>query len=382
MVWLILTMVVVGLAVSAPTVWAARRLGARMGAMDTAPIEGQVKMHARPVPNTGGVGIYLGIVLPLTLGLIGAWVLNPGDLSGLAGVGEHLEGVRSMTPLALAFIGALTALHVVGLIDDRRPLGPWVKMTVMAVVALVVAWPSAGMDTRLLTLLDGRVGGAWLSVLVTVVWFVAVTNAFNFIDNMDGLCAGVAAVAGACFLAAALIGGQWFVAGTLALVVGSCLGFLVFNFPPARVFMGDGGSLVVGFCMAFLTTRTTYLPEGDAAGDWRWYGVLMPVVVLAIPLYDLVSVTLVRVSQGKSPFVGDLQHFSHRLVRRGLSKRAAVLVIYGFTLVTGLAGVLLASVDAWQAAVLGAQVAALLGVLAVLELRTRGDTGDGRGLGA
>ncbi|MEZ6243494.1 MAG: MraY family glycosyltransferase [Phycisphaerales bacterium] len=378
MVWVILALVAVGFAVAAPSVWIARRLGSRLGAMDTAPIEGQVKMAARPVPNTGGIGIYLGIALPLACGLIAAWAL--GDGSGVVGaqIGEHLPGVRSMTPLALAFLISLTMLHGVGLLDDRRPMGPWVKMVVMALAALLVAAPRAGLDTRLLTLLDAHVGGPWLSVLITVIWFVAVTNAFNFIDNMDGLCAGVASVAGGCFLAAALIGGQWFVAGTLALVVGSCLGFLLFNFPPAKVFMGDGGSLVVGFCMAFLTTRTTYLPEGD--GSWRWYGVLMPIVVLAIPLYDLVSVTLVRLSQGKSPFVGDLQHFSHRLVRRGLSKRAAVLVIYGFTLVTGLAGILLASVGAWQAAVLGAQVAALLGVLAVLEFRSRGD--GARGLDA
>ncbi len=366
----VLALVVVGLAVSAPTVWIALRLGSRVGALDTAPMAGQVKMESRPVPNTGGVGIYLGVALPMLVGLVAAWALGEGE--GLGPVGEHLPGVREMTPLALAFLAALTLLHVVGLVDDRRPLGPWVKMAAMALAALAVAWPHEALDTRLLTLLDARAGGAWLSVLVTIVWFVAVTNAFNFIDNMDGLSAGVAAVAGGCFLAAALIGGQWFVAGMLALLVGSCLGFLVFNFPPARVFMGDGGSLVVGFTMAFLTTRTTYLPEGEAS--WRWYGVLMPLVVLAIPLYDLVSVTLVRLSQGKSPFVGDLQHFSHRLVRRGLSKRAAVLVIYGFTLVTGLAGILLASVEAWQAAVLGGQVAALLGVLAVLEWRTRSET--------
>lgn len=377
MVWVILALVAVGFAVAAPSVWAARRAGARLGAMDTAPVRGQVKMAARRVPNTGGVGVYLGIALPLLATLVAAWALGDGSGLGAPEVGAHLPGVRAMTPLAFAFLGALTVLHVVGLVDDRRPLGPWVKLAVMAVAALVMAWPTPALDTRLLTFLDARAGGPWLSVLVTVIWFVAVTNAFNFIDNMDGLCAGVAAVAGGCFLAAALIGGQWFVAGTLALVVGSSLGFLVFNFPPARVFMGDGGSLVLGFCMAFLTTRTTYLPADGADAAGRWYGVLMPIVVLAIPLYDLVSVTLVRLSQGKSPLVGDLQHFSHRLVRRGLSKRAAVLAIYGFTLVTGLAGVLLASVEAWQAALLGAQVATLLGVLAVLEFRTRSDGGRG-----
>src|SRR5207244_10275947 len=132
-------------------------------------------------------------------------------------------------------------------------------------------------------------------------------------------------------------------------------GFLVFNFPwggqPATIFMGDGGSLVIGFLLGFLTVRTTYVSagvEGPGLGS-AWYGVFMPLVVLAIPLYDFCSVTLIRLSQGKSPFVGDLQHFSHRLVKRGLSKRAAVVVIYGFTAVPAIGGVLLARPGGWPA---------------------------------
>ena len=370
MVVLCLGLVVVAFVISAPGVRVVERVSRRLGALDTEPMEGQVKFDRRSIPNTGGIGIFLAIALPIGIG-IAAVHLAPGLLVRAApAIEAHLPGMREETPRALTLLGSITLLHVLGLIDDRRPMGAMGKLAIMAAPALVVAWPAGPMDTRLLTVLDAPAGGAWLSVLVTVLWFVAITNAMNFIDNMDGLCAGVAAVAGACFLAAALLGGQWFVGATLALVVGASLGFLVWNFPPARVFMGDGGSLVLGFTLAYLTVRTTYLPEGADAGQ-RWYALLMPVVALAIPLYDMVSVTLVRLSQGKSPFKGDLQHFSHRLVQRGLSGRGAVLVIYGFTLVTGISGVILVDATPTVAVLIGVQVGALLGVLGLFEYGSR-----------
>jgi UDP-GlcNAc:undecaprenyl-phosphate GlcNAc-1-phosphate transferase len=376
MVWVCLALVVVAFVISAPGVRVVEHFSRRLGALDTEPLEGQVKFDRRSIPNTGGIGIYLAIALPIAAG-IGAVHLIPDLLVRVAPALEaHLGGMREETSRALTLLGSITLLHVLGLIDDRRPMGAMGKLVIMTLPALLVAWPAGPMDTRLLTMADGVAGGAWLSVVVTVLWFVAVTNAMNFIDNMDGLCAGVAAMAGACFLAAALLGGQWFVGATLALVVGASLGFLVWNFPPARVFMGDGGSLVLGFTLAYLTVRTTYLPEGADAGQ-RWYALLMPVVALAIPLYDMVSVTLVRLSQGKSPFKGDLQHFSHRLTQRGLTGRGAVLVIYGFTLVTGISGVLLVGATPAMAILLGVQVAALLGVLALFEYGSRARGLDG-----
>jgi UDP-GlcNAc:undecaprenyl-phosphate GlcNAc-1-phosphate transferase len=251
-----------------------------------------------------------------------------------------------------------------------------IKLACMIAPPLLLA---AFFDTRLLTVLDGYAGGVWLSVGVTLVWFLAVTNAMNFMDNMDGLCAGVAATAGAMFLAATLIGGQWFVGGVLALLVGACAGFLVWNRPPARMFMGDGGSLVVGYLLAFTTTRTTYFGSGQT-GISAWYAVLMPLVVLAVPLYDMASVTAIRLSQGRSPFVGDLQHFSHRLVRRGLSKRAAVGVIVGLTGATGVSGLLLTRAAPWEAFAIAGQVGLVLGVLAVFEHRVERAARSGRGV--
>jgi UDP-GlcNAc:undecaprenyl-phosphate GlcNAc-1-phosphate transferase len=194
---------------------------------------------------------------------------------------------------------------------------------------------------------------------------------------MDGLAGGVSAIAASFLLAATLLNQQWFIAATLALLIGGLIGFLVFNFPPAKIFMGDGGSLVIGFLLAVLTARTTFFHEGLGGG---WYGVFMPVVILAIPLYDCASVTLIRLRQGRSPFVGDQQHFSHRLVKRGLSKRGAVILIWAFTAVTGIGGVSLGRLETWQAMLVFVQTALVLASLAMLEYASRhavapGDSG-------
>ena len=136
--------------------------------------------------------------------------------------------------------------------------------------------------------------------------------------------------------------------------------------------MGDGGSLVLGFLMAVLTARTTfYSPEEGFGLGGGWYGVFMPVVVLAIPVYDFVTVTLIRLRQGRSPFVGDQQHLSHRLVQRGLSRRGAVVVIWAATFVAGTGGIALARLEAWQALLVGLQTFAILVMLALLEFASR-----------
>jgi len=252
-------------------------------------------------------------------------------------------------------------------------MGPWVKLAIMAMpaAAVVLLFP----ETRLLEFLDRHVGGMWLSAAITILWFLVVTNAMNFMDNMDGLSAGVAAVAAACFMAGTMVHErpQWFVAACLALLIGSCLGFLAFNFPRAggaRIFMGDGGSVVLGFLLAFLTVRTTYYGHtgaGGAAMAGGWYGVFMPLVVLAVPIYDFVSVISIRVAQGRPAFVGDTQHLSHRLVKQGLSKRAAVTVIYGLTAITGVSGIALGSLVPWQAVLVGVQTILILMVVALFE---------------
>jgi UDP-GlcNAc:undecaprenyl-phosphate GlcNAc-1-phosphate transferase len=366
MIWAVLGLVLVGFLVSLPVTMILIRAGRRLKALDTGGAAGHEKGRLRAVPNIGGIAIYLAVCLPLAGGLLLLWLIGEETWrSWLPALADHLPRVKESTPTAVAMLACITALHIVGLIDDRRSLPAWPKLIVQIIAAAVMAiW----FEVRLLTLLGGV-----LSVIVTILWIVVITNAINFLDNMDGLAGGVSAIAAALFMAATILNHQWFIAGTLALLVGAVCGFLIFNFPPAKIFMGDGGSLIIGFLLAILTARTTFYnpQQSDYALGTAWYGLFMPIVVLAIPLYDFTTVTVIRLAQGRSPFVGDQQHFSHRLVMRGLSRRGAVIVIWGMTAATGIGGISMGRLHPWQAALVGAQVLLLLMVIALLEHASR-----------
>ncbi len=338
------------------------RLAPRVGLVDK---PGHRKIHHVPKPLGGGVGIFLGLAVPMLVGLA---VVGSADV-GIAVVGDEawvrafglewhttisvgaalVEGAQGQIPLGLGFLAGGLGMFLLGLIDDRKPLGPFIKLAVQLAVSAWFVWQ---FDVRLFTFLDDNTPLDTLpSIVITVLWIAGVTNAFNFLDNMDGLSAGVACVCAVVFLVAALIVGQLFVAATLALLVGALLGFLVFNFPPARIFMGDSGALFIGFVLGVLTVRTTYLLPGQDFAD-GWYSVFVPVIVLALPLYDMIVVSFIRIRRGRSPFVGDTNHFSHRLVARGMSRRTAVLTLYLITAATGMAAILLPLVETTFAALL------------------------------
>jgi len=367
MLWPVLALLVVGFAISLPITAGLIRIGHRMQAMDTPGAAGHVK-QLRRVPNIGGVAIYLAVALPILLGIVALLVVNEATwtqwMPALEPLWQRLTQGEAGQASSLAAAGGLllcmTLMHVMGLLDDRRSLPAMFKLAVqLCAAAVMTIW----FDVRLMSLL-----GEVPSIILTILWIVAITNAINFMDNMDGLAGGVSAIAASLLMVATILNEQWFIAATLALLIGGLLGFLVFNFPPAKIFMGDGGSLVVGFLLGVLTARTTYLHPELGGG---WYAVFMPLIVLAIPLYDFASVTLIRLKQGKSPFVGDQQHFSHRLVQRGLTKRGAVIVIWAAAAVTGIGGVSLGSLDAWQAVLVGVQTLLMLLMLALLEHASR-----------
>jgi UDP-GlcNAc:undecaprenyl-phosphate GlcNAc-1-phosphate transferase len=362
------------LVISFLATWFIIHLAPRIGFVDK---PGHRKIHAAPKPLGGGVAIVVALALPMFGAIVAFnYYERAAYVVTMRGAPTHAEaqalvnadelqralhgGVLRQTPLALTLLAATLVLHILGLFDDFRALGPYVKLVVQLVAAsvLVVSFR----EMRILTTL-----GKMPSIALTILWIVAITNAFNFLDNMDGLSAGVAAVCTTAFLITAVVIQQWFVAATLALLLGALLGFLYWNFPPARIFMGDSGSLVIGFVLGVLTVRTTYLPKDEdfAAG---WYSVFAPLIVLAVPLYDLIVVSVIRLSRGKSPFVGDTNHFSHRLVARGMSRRTAVLSIYLVTAATSVAAILLPHMKStFGAMLIFAQTLLILGVVALLE---------------
>lgn len=316
------------------------------------------KQHGQPVALGGGIAITVAILTPFLLGTIAARLLDGSDAPAWLPelVRAHLDGIASKLPQVLAIVAGAVVLHIVGLFDDRKALGPLPKFLAQLVVACAVAGPGGIRAAEALP--------EPISFALTVLWIVLITNAFNFLDNMDGLSAGVAAIAAAVFAVAAMTAGQVFVPVMAWVVVGALLGFLVFNFSPASIFMGDAGSMVIGFLLAVLTILTTYY---DPEHGMSPFGLLVPVVVLAVPLYDVTSVVIHRLRAGESPFRGDRRHFSHRLVKRGMSPRAAVLTIYLATAATGLPAIVLPRVD-WPIALLVLlQCLCVVTMIAILE---------------
>ncbi len=354
-----------------------RRLATRWGLLDQPAAR---KVHEVPTPLGGGLAIWLGTVLPLALGSGVAYALGstggestPNWLPGAVSV--HLPGVVEQLPRLWALLGAASVLLLVGLVDDRRGIHwTWRLGIQFAVAGFTVAWQG----WRLTAFID------WppLTWFLSVLWIVALINAFNMLDNMDGLSSGVAAIAGGMLAIALMIGRdpqtgqpQWFVAGLLWVLTGSAIGFLWHNRPPARIFMGDAGSYFLGYILAVSTMLATY--TGYEEG--RRYAVLTPLCVMAVPLYDMVTVIAIRLREGRSPFHADRNHFSHRLVELGFSKGQAVLVIYLLTFTTGLGALVLPRVDAVGAAIVVVQIVCLLLLIGLLESRSRRVNGSDSG---
>jgi len=292
------------------------------------------------------------------------FLIAPGhlDFLGESAVTYASDFLHKIGQLAIILL-SLLILFLLGLWDDKKHLGPFFKLTIQFAVAIIVA---AFGEVRVEFFIESKI----ITSLLSAVWIVLIINAFNFLDNMDGLAAGIAVIASCILFTAAAISGQVFVGGLAVVFVGTLLGFLVFNFPPAKIFMGDAGSLVVGFFVALLTLRTTYYHEAQSG---PLYPIFMPALVMAVPLYDFISVTLLRITQGKSPFVGDTQHFSHRLKKRGLTDTQTVLALYLATLCTGLGATFLYQVNLVGAVLIFAQTFMILTIIAILETTGRND---------
>jgi len=343
---------------------AARAIGPRVGLVDN---PGGRKAHRAPTPLGGGVAIWLATVLVLALGTL---AIGPGRPLLPGAVAIHVGGLRDRSGELAVIVGLASIVMLMGLADDRFGLG-W-KLRLGVQVGLSVALVASGVRVTLFWPFDSP----WIAGAITVVWIVGLTNAFNFLDNMDGLAAGVGMIAATLFAAEQVEVGGRFVPAVLLIVVGALGGFLVLNRHPARLFMGDAGSNYLGFLLGALTVVGTY--TRPALGDSP-FAVLTPLLVMAVPLYDTTSVVLIRLREGRSPFQADRRHFSHRLVDHGLTPPMAVRTIYLVTLAGGLGALLLPRLGPSGSLVVAAQTACLLGVVALLEVSSnRPERRDGQ----
>ncbi|MFQ6048306.1 MAG: MraY family glycosyltransferase [Phycisphaerae bacterium] len=364
MVWLSLISVAVAMAISLLATPGVRGWARARGFLDR---PGGYKQHGRAVALGGGIAVVAALFAPILAALVGAWVLHqvavPGTLVGLAerlvGQGRFyplLGGLAGKTGACLGLLAGAAVLHVLGLIDDHRPLGAGVKLAVQTAVAASLV---VGLQIRAAEFL-----GPQFASIVTIVWLVVIINAINFLDHTDGLAAGVGIIAAAILAVTAIRSGQVFVPVLSWMLVGALAGFLPYNFPPASIFLGDAGSLVVGYVLGVLTVLTTYY---DPALQRQPSGFFLPLVVLAVPLYDTAAVMWQRRRSGASLLAGDRRHFSHRLVARGMQPRAAVLTIWLATAATALPAALLPQAGWAAAELIFTQCLCVLLIIAVLE---------------
>ncbi|MCE5229870.1 undecaprenyl/decaprenyl-phosphate alpha-N-acetylglucosaminyl 1-phosphate transferase [bacterium] len=322
MAWLLIYMLVFVAALGFSTVMCAvaRALGVRFGLLDRP--SGR-KAHARPVALTGGWGFVPAFVILVIFGLLAAGPIAgmlPASLDQLAHYMRNIAGVRGE---ALAVLSGVALMFVTGLIDDLHPLGPRRKL----LVQIVATFPLLAAGICIHGFLPTPIG--WI---LTAMWIVLLTNSFNLLDNMDGLSASVALVICVVLALAAAAGGErWLPA--LFLAFGGCLGgFLLFNFHPASMFMGDSGSLSIGYLMGVFSIMITYYVPGDKSA----LPVLMPLAIMGVPLFDTLSVIYIRRRLGKPIMVGDRNHFSHRLLAIGFGVRQTAIAIALLTGATGL----------------------------------------------
>jgi UDP-GlcNAc:undecaprenyl-phosphate GlcNAc-1-phosphate transferase len=282
------------------------------------------KIHSGAMPLAGGFAVLTGILMPL---IVGASFVQFGivKISSTNLIAHGLE--RRGLELAAILIGAV-AVTFLGWLDDKYELKPLPKFAGQFLIALLVA-----VACKRITLFVPSVA---FSYVITILWLLTVINAFNFMDNMNGLCAGLGAIGAFIFALIAATNGEYLVAITGFLMCGALIGFLPWNFPNARAFLGDAGSHLVGYLLAVMAI----LPHFYTKQNPHPLAVLSPLLVLAIPLIDLAQVVIWRTLHGKAFWIGDTNHLSHWLTRQGLSRAHAVLLIWLVALMIGVLAVL------------------------------------------
>jgi UDP-GlcNAc:undecaprenyl-phosphate GlcNAc-1-phosphate transferase len=295
----------------------ARFLAPRMGVMDQPEAR---KIHQRPVPRMGGVAIYLAVI---------AAALVLGERYNFAQFGSILVGA--------------TGVSFMGLIDDRWGLRPLVKLIGQTLAALLLY--ASGIYV-------GLFHQPVLDLVTTVFWIGYITNAVNFLDNMDGLAGGVSAIAAVFFALMCSFSGQYLVGALSVALLGACLGFLFYNLNPANIFMGDSGALFLGFILAATGIKLRF-PENVNFVTW-----MVPVLVMGLPIFDTTLVIISRLRRRLNPATTPgRDHVSHRLVAAGMTQREAVLTLYVVSFILGLLATFVTRASVLEGYVVGGLVA-------------------------
>jgi len=298
-----------------------RALAIRVGMVD---LPGPRKVHLKPIPLLGGLAMYGGVMVAILTVFDGA--------------------ARAQS---FGIVTGATLVATVGFLDDRGWLHHQVKLFLGMPLAGILLLVS-GIHTTVFSSLVGGSLGYWLDAGLTILWVVGITASFSILDHMDGLCAGVAAMASVFFALIAYLNGQTLVTTLAAAVLGASAGFLRWNFKPAKIFMGDGGAMFLGFLMATLALKLR-LEHSTTVASW-----LVPVLILSATIFDTTLVTVSRSRRGLLPFATPgKDHSAHRLANLGLGQRGAVLAMYTAGAVCGGAAVAVTYLSFSGAALVG-----------------------------
>ncbi|MBU4305513.1 MAG: undecaprenyl/decaprenyl-phosphate alpha-N-acetylglucosaminyl 1-phosphate transferase [Candidatus Omnitrophica bacterium] len=330
-----------------------RKLAIRFNIVDVP--DSRRKIHTVSMPLLGGVGMYTAFIFTIGLNLAAVYLMKD---SGILpdSISLYIKGITARMPQIFAIAFTVLGMVILGTVDDVKRLSAKVKLAFQIALALIVFF--SGIRVSLF------IPNYFISALLTVGWIVGITNAYNLLDNMDGLSCGTALISSLIFFLVAFSHAHFFVATILACFAGVLLGFLFFNFPPARMFMGDAGSLFIGYTLSLLTILNTfYTPDASLTPA----PIIMPVLILLVPIFDTLSVICIRIRNKVSIFTPDKNHFSHRLVNRGMSAKQAVLFIYLVSFCLGLGAFLLTYLDKKGCMIVLLQAACILAIIVLLE---------------
>jgi UDP-GlcNAc:undecaprenyl-phosphate GlcNAc-1-phosphate transferase len=347
-------LILVTLGISSILVPVAKKIALKCKIMDK---PGGRKIHLSPIPYLGGAAIFISFNLVIIFHLMlifFAPILWQKSLF-FSFIHLKLPLLYMVLPKLIGLLAGGTIIFLTGLLDDifgnRFPIY-WKIIGQLAAALLVVF---LGIKTEFLP-------GIFPDIMVSIIWIFIITNAFNLLDNMDGLSAGVAVITAFIFFMIMLQQGQIFMAAILAVFTGSMLGLLVANFYPASIFMGDAGSQFIGFILGALTITASYVTPDCVS----LLPVIMPAIILSIPLFDMISVIIIRMNEKRPVYEGDQSHLSHRLVAMGFTQKGAVGFIYLLTLITGLAAILLPALTIIGSMIILIQIIAVLMMVSII----------------
>lgn len=290
-------------------------------------LPGGRRTHLGALPKVGGIAVLLAVAIPSVFGCLSALATPGSHALWPEAIAPHLEGLRTKSKEVLLILACAAVHLVLGHVDDRRSLSPWLRLSIECLAAWLLTTQGIVVTAFLPT--------APLQAAATIAFLVFVTNAVNFIDNMNGLMGGTLLIAAVHLLGPAIATGQLFVAAILICVAASLLAFLPRNYPNARAIMGDAGSLSLGFLFGAIVIVFTFV-ELRGERTPMTSAVIGPMLVLALPLADGLTVVTSRLRRGVHPFTAGRDHLSHRLVDRGWSPKNAVVLLWVLAFIAGL----------------------------------------------